>query len=252
LVTPVPAVMTVAEAAARLGVDTSRVRQLVRAGEIVGERVGGVWLLDGADVARRSGVPPVRGRPLGPPLCWGLLALLDGSVPERLDPASRRRLDDLVTTLSRAPAARWRALLRGRAEVGRWLLPAQVTAALLDDPAVVRSGTAAAAHVGADVAPGGQPGPLELYVGPRRLRALAGQQGAVRLGPRSGTAPAVVVRVPRGPWPFAAGIGDAPSAVVGADLIDASDPYVVRAGTSLLQRLVRWHLAGPLAPRRRR
>ena len=51
---PSTPMMTTTEAAAALGVTTSRVRQLLRAGELAAERSDGRWHIDPADVNGRT------------------------------------------------------------------------------------------------------------------------------------------------------------------------------------------------------
>ena len=56
--------MTAVDVAAVLGVNTSRVRQLARAGQLKGERVGRDWLFSRADVEEYERTRPRgRGRP---------------------------------------------------------------------------------------------------------------------------------------------------------------------------------------------
>ena len=58
--------MTAVDVAAVLGVNTSRVRQLARAGSLKGERVGRDWLFRRADVEEDERTRPRgRGRPPG-------------------------------------------------------------------------------------------------------------------------------------------------------------------------------------------
>lgn len=58
--------MTAVDVAAVLGVNTSRVRQLARAGSLKGERVGRDWLFRRADVEEYERTRPRgRGRPPG-------------------------------------------------------------------------------------------------------------------------------------------------------------------------------------------
>jgi excisionase family DNA binding protein len=107
----------VAEAADRLGVHPSRVRVLLRRGELSGRRLGSRWLVAEEDVARLV-VHGARGtRPPSPARAWGLLHLLQGRDPGWLSPVARSQLRARVRELAWADAARWRAMLRGRSDV---------------------------------------------------------------------------------------------------------------------------------------
>lgn len=67
--------LSVAEAAERLGVNESRVRQRIAAGSLRARKIGGRWLLEEADVAEAGGRP--LGRPLSSHSAWVLLRLAD-------------------------------------------------------------------------------------------------------------------------------------------------------------------------------
>ena len=54
--------MTTREAAADLGVSPGRVRQLLLAGQLPGEKLGRDWMIRRADVARFKALPPGRTR----------------------------------------------------------------------------------------------------------------------------------------------------------------------------------------------
>lgn len=60
------AMLTAAEAAERLGVNTSRVRQLILAGRLAATKFGRDWMIDEADLAavaeRTAGWPKGRSR----------------------------------------------------------------------------------------------------------------------------------------------------------------------------------------------
>jgi excisionase family DNA binding protein len=55
--------LTTTQAAAALGITPSRVRQLIYAGELDGHRVGPIWLVESASVARYSRDRRPRGNP---------------------------------------------------------------------------------------------------------------------------------------------------------------------------------------------
>ena len=84
--------IAVNDAAERLGVHPTRVRQLVRSGDLAGHRVGRVWLVDPQDVARLAGQKARAGRPMAPARAWGLLDLLEGGSALWLPPVGRSQV----------------------------------------------------------------------------------------------------------------------------------------------------------------
>jgi excisionase family DNA binding protein len=97
--------LSLPEAARRLGVNESRVRQRITAGSLRAEKVGGRWLLDDADLTDASERPV--GRPLSAHSAWALVAVAEALA----DPnhAASRAVD-----LMAAPVARSRARARLR------------------------------------------------------------------------------------------------------------------------------------------
>jgi hypothetical protein len=92
-------VLTIPEAAERLGVVPQRVRALVRAGELDAIRAEGVWLIDADSLAKRVllaelGVAAASARPWSPPTAWAVMRALDGDevLLSVLDRKSRYRL----------------------------------------------------------------------------------------------------------------------------------------------------------------
>lgn len=111
----------VVDAARELGVDPRQVRRLIAAGDLVGWRVGGVWLIDGDSVRHRRLREPVAGRPLSAPMAWGALAVVAGCAADGasevggasgLDRRSWRRLWGLLE--DPPPVERWPQWMRGR------------------------------------------------------------------------------------------------------------------------------------------
>ncbi|MFJ4174694.1 excisionase family DNA-binding protein [Microbacterium sp. NPDC089696] len=114
--------VSVVDAASQLGVSDRRVRAMLQANEISGERVGRQWLVDAASLpaaVRRSG------QPFSPRIAWALMEVADGHVPEWLGYSELSRL-----------RSRWRDLLEGgdpvdvlrsslsrRAHRSRWSAP---------------------------------------------------------------------------------------------------------------------------------
>lgn len=107
--------LTVADAAARLGVSPRRVRALVEAGRLPARRVGTAWVTTPGAVDAYARTAPGRGRPLSPATAWARLAEIAAS-SRRPDPditlralraRSTQRVFDvdgpLLDQISRAP-----------------------------------------------------------------------------------------------------------------------------------------------------
>lgn len=83
--------LSVAEAAAMLGVHPQRIHQRIRDRSLPAEKIGNQWALEVDDVrrVRHHGGP---GRPLSPRSAWDLLAVAaDGEVAAQLSPSARSR-----------------------------------------------------------------------------------------------------------------------------------------------------------------
>ncbi len=115
--------LTVSEAADRLGVAPRRVRALAQAGQLTAVRTGSGWLVDVDSVARRAvmnelGIADASTRPWNSRLAWAAMRALDGDdrLLDALDPKSRHRVR---RRLDSAAPARLLAVVRDRACVHR-------------------------------------------------------------------------------------------------------------------------------------
>lgn len=221
--------ISVQEAAERLGVDPSRVRQLIDAQVLPARRAGRMWLLPAEDVARLVAQRPGPGRPLAPARAWALLDLLDGGSAPWLSAVARSQVRAQLRALAGADAARWRSLLRARSTVH----PVHAHPAALrrlDVDATVRpAGAARAANAGADLV-AVDPVP-EVYVPADSWPQL---RDRLRLQDAEGDAN-LRVRVPAGLWPWV-DTGPGP-ADLAADLLESDEPRAVSAGVALLNAL---------------
>ena len=233
--------LTIAEAAALLGVHRSRVEQLLRSGRLAGRRSGRIWLVDGDAVADVQEQPRAAGRPMAPARAWALLDVLDGRDAPWLAPVARSQVRARLRGLGNADRDAWRALLRARSDVlEAWVHPAALPRLLADDSgAVLPAGPATAATVSdADlVALDALP---EIYVEPRTWPKLA-ERWHVRPAPAAGN---LRVRLPRGVWPFLLR-REVGRAALAADLLDSPEPRAAAAGLTLLRELGGWN--GPAA-----
>lgn len=219
--------LTVVDAAQRLGVDASRVRKMLRVGELPGRRHGHVWMVDAAAVARRAHRPSPAGRPLSPSRAWALLDLAQGGSAPWLTAQGRSQVRAQGRALRLATPQRLRGALRARSDRHGFVVHAAALRRLLDDADVVVAGATEAARVGLNLVP--VRAVTEVYVRgdslPHLVRSLA-------LRPTSRPAE-VLIRVPRDIWPFTGGA--AGPAVLAADLLESDEPRAVTAGTEWLQ-----------------
>ena len=217
--------LSVAEAADRLELDPSRVRQLLRSGSLAGRRIGRDWLVSAEAVAHLARNRPGGGRPPAPRRAWALLDLLDGGGASWLDPVARSHVRATARAMAGKDPAEWRRVLRGRedrlavaghqAGIGRLASSENVWAA----------GPAVANAIGADLVVH-QPVP-EFYVSSQDWDHLA-RYLHLRVGVSD---PDAWVRIPRQLWPF--GPSGPGQAALAASLLDG-EWRAARAGAELL------------------
>jgi excisionase family DNA binding protein len=226
----------VREVSRRLGINDSRVRQLLRSGDLRGRRLGRVWLIPAEEVARLERNGRRAGRPLSPRRAWAVLDLLDGGRAAWLSDSARsqvrRRLADLVDP---APED-WRALLRGRSHVLDLVAHAAAIERLRRVGDVRPAGVSAAVGRGFDLVALAEP-IAEFYLPEEQWPGLSRS-----LALREGAEPNLRLRMPHQVWPFGAagapaqaGVGDA---VLAADLLESAEPRAVAAGAARLGELL--------------
>jgi excisionase family DNA binding protein len=157
------AVVSVAEAARRLGVGTVRVHQRIADGSLRAERIGSQWAIDERSLPQGAECKP--GRPLSRRSAWAQIALAAGEVRalSHLAPVERSRARDRLDRLYRTAlkplrseddlsqiGAVLRALLRNRAERRQYQAASADLADLRADPRLALSGLS----VTSGIAPG--------------------------------------------------------------------------------------------------
>ncbi|SHG41937.1 helix-turn-helix domain-containing protein [Geodermatophilus nigrescens] len=216
--------LTVDEAAARLGVSAQEVRRLVRTGTLPAERIGRTLVLPDDAVDERARMPVGPGRLLAAPTAWATLWELSGERADWLDRSARSRV---AARLRSSDAEQVVAAARERADRRELrALPAyrdRVSAV----EGFVASGLSAADAVGADIVAAGAA--VEGYCTEGTLERLRRDLGLSDRGE-----PNVVVRVPRFADLPLAGRQHMPVAVVAVDLAESSDVRTRRAGLDLL------------------
>jgi excisionase family DNA binding protein len=224
--------LSVSEAADRLQLDQSRIRQLVNAGDLPARRVGKVWLVDGDAVALMSRRVRPQGRPLSERRAWALLDLLAGGDAPWLTAPARSQVRTVIRRMQSLGADEWRAALRNRGhKVSIDGHPAAVRR-LVQSPETVAAGPHEASVHGLDlVALSARP---EVYLDDHAWAKLAGVLNLDLAAPSSASA---VVRLVHGD-----GIVDRLRAnerllavTIAADCLDDADPRANFAGLQLIK-----------------
>lgn len=168
--------LSVADAAVRLGVVPSRVRTLAEAGQLRGRKIGRQWVFSATEIDRWAGRRRVGGRPLSKSASLGLLFELSGESADWLDRVARWKV--LHSQAAGDPdilAAR----SAGRAErIERRAHPSDLPR-MLAEPGVVRSGISAASDHGIDLV---APGVIEVYVDQQLAKDLIWRYSLVDSG----------------------------------------------------------------------
>jgi excisionase family DNA binding protein len=214
---------SVAAAARQLGVSDRRVRQLLAAGKLRGERFGRDWVVDSGDLERHRRANRSAGRPWRPAAAWAVLALANGQDPDvsavERSRARRRLADRGLVGLADS--------LRDRATFKRFYGHPAAFERLLGEPGVVAGGVTAAGDHGVGLVGGGV---TEAYVSIRDL-ALVVERYALE---ENSERPNLFLRVVDDDvWPFEADTKIAPRPVVALDLLEAEDERSRRAGFEL-------------------
>lgn len=224
--------IAVKEAAQRLGVSESRIRQLLVAGDLNGRRIGRAWLVDSHDVARLQGQQRRSGRPVGPKRAWAIVDLLSGGNAPWLSYSERSQVRSYAARLDEPSADEWRSILRGRSELRAVRAHPAAVARLGQFDHVLLAGPAEAVRRGFDLVALGEPRP-EFYMPLDEWRHIA---RSLALQPSHDAN--LIIRHPMIIWPFED--RDAiPDAAIAADLLQSAEPRAARAGQVRLNELLK-------------
>lgn len=215
-------VLSVSEAAPKLGVSDRRVRQMLERGDMEGQRVGRSWIIvpKGIENVRNR---PKAGRPWKPASAWALLQIAAGEQPNvSFAEASRakrriadRGIDELVMKL----------VSRGKKR--KFYGHKSVLERIAAEQLVVRSGVSAAREHNADIIALDF---LEAYVPAGRIEKLVKKYALEKSSERAN----ILFRiVDDNSWPFLENAKFASGAIVAVDLLDADDKRSRRAGAGL-------------------
>jgi hypothetical protein len=221
------ALLSVEEAAERLGRSPQAVRLMAVSGDLHAVKRGNGWWLDAHAVERRRREPPARGRPLSPAMAWSVLLLASGApdlagraASEAHQPSRARRWLQDHPLPEHFPRLRTRAVRESfdghPAEISR----------ILEHSDVMASGISVADMIGLH----GGAEAVEFYA-PASARAALVDEHALDEGYG-----AVVARwVPDELWPVVAA-PRAPRAAVLVDLLENDDPRARREAARALAK----------------
>jgi excisionase family DNA binding protein len=232
--------ITVEDAAKRLGISKKRVYGLTAAGALSPHPIGANrYLLDSAEVEARRAQGVVTGRPLDQLSAWAVLWLGLGRDDHDLGPGAaylarntrwrvRQRLGNGPVSESLAALA---PRLRNRARSVQLRAHPSDLRRLVAEPSLVRTGVSAAPDVGADLVAADE---VEGYVSVDDMARLR-----EKFFLEESRKPNVLLRVLQPPWPFPPDTRVAPATAVALDLLDSTDERTRRAGRELLRSLDR-------------
>ena len=218
--------ISVADAAARIGLDPSRVRALAKSGQLPAEKIANRWLIDAGSLDRRIGRSQVGGRPFEPRKAWALLFLFSSEDAAWLSIVDRSKLRAVVRDREFESVS---PRLGRRAEVRFFAGGERARNDIVRASDFVRSGLSAAEHYGASLRSGIV---VDGYLPRRSADRLIYRHALREVDEREAE---IVLRLADF-WPLG-GRNVAPKAAVVADLLDSHDERTARAGRELGRRL---------------
>lgn len=223
-----PPLLTVSDAAGRLGVSPGRVRQMVHSRELGAYKLGGVWVVPRASFREYAERRRPTGRPWSRATAWDVLLSAAGKA-DGMPEARRRRAERMLSRGLISLIGR----LHSRADRHAYKAMGADTAVVREHSAAVRTGVSSC-HSGLSAL-----GEAEVYV---RRSDLYGVERDAHLVPvASDVRPNVLIRsVDDDVWPFAAEDNEPPLVVVALDMLDNEDGGTMRASDQawrILRRL---------------
>ena len=145
--------ISVREAAERLGLTPVAVRRQISAGSLPATKRGRDWWIDRRRVERRARQEIPKGRPLSPPLAWSVLLAASGEEQAAAELAGRYR-SRMRAWLAEHPLAECAPQLRARAEVEEFDAHPAELPRILARRDILATGASAAKQIGLVVVPG--------------------------------------------------------------------------------------------------
>jgi excisionase family DNA binding protein len=224
---PEPSLISVREAAERLGNDPASVRQRIAAGRLPAVKRGRDWWIDEREVQRMVRQRPSSGRPLSQRMAWSVLLLASGNEAAASQVAGRDRYRSRMSQwLKRHPLDEYSPQLRERAISERFAAHPSELPRILSLPDVLPTGVSAASEVGLV----GKAKSVEVYAPASRRAGLIAQHGLI-----PGDGPVQVRWAPDDIWGLISQSGSAPRAAVLVDLLESDEPRARREATLALR-----------------
>jgi excisionase family DNA binding protein len=221
--------LSVQDAARRLGVEPMSVRKHIHAGTLVAVKRGRDWSLDASSVERLARQRHGRGRALSPAMAWAVLLLASGDRAGAAEVAGNARYRGRAVAWLEANGLLAHAdRLRARAVSERFDAHPAELGRILARSDVLRTGVSGARAFGLI----GGPPAVEIYA-PAALRGDLVAEHALAAGP----GPVQVRWVDDGLWPHLhPGVdGSAMKAAVLIDLLESDDPRARRVASDALR-----------------
>ena len=219
--------MTVREAAERLGLTPVAVRHQISTGSLSATKRGRDWWIDRRRVERRARQEISKGRPLSPPLAWGILLAASGEEQAANELAGRYR-SRMRAWLAEHPLAEYAPQLRARAELEELDAHPAELPRILARPDVLATGASAARQIGLV----GEPDHIEIYA-PKAHRPQVLKEHALRV---SESGPVRIRWIDDGVWSMLPRRSrEAPRAAVLVDLLESDDPRARREAARALR-----------------
>lgn len=218
--------LTVREAAERLGVSPTAVRQQIASGRLAAVKRGRSWWLDERMVQRMVRQPTGGARPLSPTMAWAVLLLASGREAAAESAAGRARYRSRMRAWLRDhPLREHASRLRARAQSEEFAAHPSELARILNRRDVLATGASAGDRVGLV----GSTSAVEVYAPASHREAIIDEHALI---PGPG---AVRVRwVPDQIWPLLDREDDAPRAAVLLDLLESDEPRARREAARAL------------------
>jgi excisionase family DNA binding protein len=218
--------LSVREAASILGVSPQRIRAMLASGELNGEKVSGVWIVEDLSTRERASAAPESGAPFSEANAWAIIDLASGDDAKYVSSRDRWRARQALDEHGLEVIA---PRLRKRGQKLQFAAHPGVLPALREDSRLVRSG--ASVPVSSLSASGSD---ADAYI---REDDLSSVVSAYALAPASADVPGNVRLRPVVQGHLLDGRDSAPPAAVALDLLGMPDARSARVGRKLLSEI---------------